>query len=141
MIPAAVFLQKKRKTPRTAREKKRPRAPRSRSRGFPPPLPGDLGPAPGESESGPPVGVVLKIKQGGQTASFGPCFHLGFQFGTGFLSRSQKKGDSCFSLWNLRDRAQEGNGVISKPNASHVFVFFSNAQAGFWGQTKKDSGG
>ena len=32
----------------------------------------------------------LKIKQEGQTAGFGPCFHLpiGFHFGTGFLSHS-----------------------------------------------------
>ena len=34
----------------------------------------------------------LKIKQEGQTAGFGPCFHLpGFQFGIGFLSHSQMK--------------------------------------------------
>ena len=34
--------------------------------------------------------VWLKIKQEGQTAGFGPCFHLpGFHFGTGFLSHSQ----------------------------------------------------
>ena len=34
--------------------------------------------------------VWLKIKQGGQTAGFGPCFHLpGFHFGTGFLSHGQ----------------------------------------------------
>ena len=34
--------------------------------------------------------VWLKIKQEGQTAGFGPCFHLpGFHFGTGFVSHSQ----------------------------------------------------
>ena len=33
----------------------------------------------------------LKIRQEGQTAGFGPCFHLpiGFHFGTGFLSHGQ----------------------------------------------------
>ena len=36
-----------------------------------------------------PFWVWLKIKQEGQTAGFGPCFHLpGFHFGTGFLSHS-----------------------------------------------------
>ena len=38
------------------------------------------------------VWVWLKIKQEGQTAGFGPCFHLpGFPFGTGFLSHSHFK--------------------------------------------------
>ena len=33
--------------------------------------------------------VWLKMKQAGQTAGFGPCFHLpGFHFGNGFLSHS-----------------------------------------------------
>ena len=37
-------------------------------------------------------GVVLKIKQEGQTAGFGPCFHLpGFHFGPGFLSHSHNR--------------------------------------------------
>ena len=36
--------------------------------------------------------VWLKIKQEGQTAGLGPCFHLQrFHFGTGFLSHSQMK--------------------------------------------------
>ena len=39
--------------------------------------------------------VWLKIKQEGQTAGFGPCFHLpGFQFGTGFLSHSHSEDNT-----------------------------------------------
>ena len=35
------------------------------------------------------IWVWLKINQEGQTAGFGPCFHLpGFDFGIGFLSHS-----------------------------------------------------
>ena len=50
--------------------------------------------------------VWLKIKQEGQTAGFGPCFHLpGFHFGTGLLSHRQMTNVLVFLGHRSRDVA------------------------------------
>ena len=65
------------------------------------------------------IWVWLKIKQEGQTAGVGPCFHLpGFHFGTGFLSHSHISAlPGWAKLKQLRWRTSNsflGRGLLSK---------------------------
>ena len=61
----------------------------------------------------------LKIKQEGQTAGFGPCFHLpGFHVGTGFLSRSVS-GSSGRWMGNLLPAERPGTSASLSVMAVH----------------------
>ena len=81
--------------------------------------------------------VWLNIEQEGQTAGFGPCFHLpGFHFGTGFLSHSQIKPwlkpsfkGACSAKCQFRPSAKEENTLRTVGRAPYQLGQTSQADA------------
>ena len=85
----------------------------------------------------------LKIKQEGQTAGFGPCFHLpGFHFGTGFWSHSHVGTSTCgprglFTFQELWMGAKSINRTTWRPWSKPLSVGISQSSQTLPGFLKK----